>query len=95
MTTDSKTYVKSTMCRRKHLMNYFSLSVQSPPEHPHLCCDVCGGSCECDVDHTTILSLPEKWFRENENSNSSSDNDSTCDFSSDLERTFQELDIDE
>lgn len=60
---NTKDYVKSKGCRRKHLLNYFD--VECPPLDPaHLCCDNCSVTCKCGLEDCKPLCYPQSTAEE-------------------------------
>ena len=64
---DMKSYINSTSCQRQFLLNHFGLQNVNCPAG-HLCCDICGDSCQCQDGHycDVDLHLPIETTEEKE-----------------------------
>ena len=64
---DMKSYINSTSCRRQFLLKHFGLQNVNCPTG-HLCCDICGDSCQCQDGHycDVDLHLPIETTEEEE-----------------------------
>ena len=64
---DMKSYINSTSCQRQFLLNHFGLKNVNCPAG-HLCCDICGDSCQCQDGHycDVDLHLPIETTEEKE-----------------------------